>query len=132
MLQTARPLFCHIGVMNSGELRGPSTFVLQFEQRYAVVTADHVNAPIYRSAYGRPEDSLSNWSMPSLAEHSLIARSVRREIAVFAVDGHQLKVMGAVPFDYRRHWPPPDVAVGDMLTLAGYPNTRRTRISHGH
>jgi hypothetical protein len=57
MLQATRPLFWHIGVKNDGVLRGASTFILQFADRYVAVTADHVIAQ-YLEAMAADERTL--------------------------------------------------------------------------
>jgi hypothetical protein len=58
--------------------------------------------------------------------------SAKLDIATFEVDPAKLPEMGAVPFDCRRNWPPPEVNDGDTLTLAGYLDTRRNKIRRGH
>jgi hypothetical protein len=65
-------------------------------------------------------------------EGTLIARSTKLDIVTFEIDPAKLPEMGAVPFDCRKDWPPPEVNDGDTLTLAGYLDTRRNKMRRGH
>jgi hypothetical protein len=132
MLQAARPLFWHIGVMNDGVLRGASTFILQFADRHVAVTADHVIAQ-YLEALAADERTLCQIGLARVwPERALIDRSAKLDIATFEVDPERLPQMGAVAFDCRYDWPPPETAVGDTLTLAGYLDLRRNKLGKGH
>ena len=75
-LKLARPLFWHIGARNNGIPSGASAFILQFEDRYIGVTADHVvNAFLEDKAKGARMICQLGTSGIDL-EASLIARGV--------------------------------------------------------
>jgi hypothetical protein len=132
MLKVARPLFWHIGVPNDGPLRGASTFIMQFEARHIGVTADHVIAQ-YLDARAADDRTICQIGEGQFwPEGTLIARSAKLDIATFEIDPAKLPEMGAVPFDCRKDWPPPEVTDGDSLTLAGYLDTRRNKIRRGY
>jgi hypothetical protein len=132
MLTTARPLFWHLGVINNGPVRGASTFVLQFRTRHVAVTADHVIAQYLEAREADPRTICQIGQGQVWPERSLIARSANLDIATFEVDPIALPSMGALAFDCRHVWPPPEVQVGDTLTLAGYLDNQRTLIARGH
>jgi hypothetical protein len=132
MLKVARPLFWHIGVPNEGPLRGASTFIIQFETRYVAVTADHVIAQYLEAREADHRTICQIGECRVWPEASLIARSSKLDIATFQIDAEKLSEMGAVPFDCRPDWPPPEVKEGDSLTLAGYLDTRRNKIGRGY
>lgn len=132
MLKIARPLYWHAGVINDGELRGASTFVLQFERLHVAVTADHVMAHYLEARAADPRMICQIGPSAVRPEETLICRSEALDIAVFEVDPRQLGEMGAEAFDCRREWPPREVASGDTITLAGYLDGGRRQVSRGY
>jgi hypothetical protein len=132
MLKVARPLFWHIGVPKEGPLRGASTFILQFEARHVAVTADHVIAQ-YLDALAADQRTICQIGECQVwPEKTLISRSAELDIATFEIDPEKLSEMGAIPLDCRKDWPPPEVAEGDSLTLAGYLDARRNKKGRGY
>lgn len=132
MLKAARPLFWHIGVVNDGALRGASTFILQFKDLHVAVTADHVVAQYLDACAANSRTICQIGECQVWPERSLIARNPKLDIATFEIDPKQLPRMGAVAFDCRNDWPPPETTVGDTLTLAGYLDLRRNKVGEGH
>jgi hypothetical protein len=132
MLKAARPLFWHIGVMNDRALRGASTFILQFKDLHVAVTADHVIAQYLDACAADSRTICQIGECQVWPERSLIARSPKLDIATFEIDPKQLPQMGAVAFDCRNDWPPPETTVGDTLTLAGYLDLRRNKVGKDH
>jgi hypothetical protein len=62
----------------------------------------------------------------------LIARSSKLDIATFDIDPNMLNAIGADTIDCRGQWPPPNVEVGDTLTLTGFLDNQRNRRAPGH
>lgn len=62
-------------------------------------------------------------------EKSLIARNARLDIATFEISPNLLGDIGAVPIDCRGRWPPPNVEVGDTLTLTGFLDNHRSKVA---
>ena len=100
--------------------------------RHIAVTADHVIAQ-YLDARAADDRTICQIGECQVRpEGTLIARSAKLDIATLEIDPAKLPEMGAVPFDCRKDWPPPEVNDGDTLTLAGYIDTRRNKIRRGH
>lgn len=132
MLKAARPLFWHTGAATGGPLRGASTFIIRFEERHVAVTADHVMSQYFDARAADDRTVCQIGECRAWPERNLIARSAKLDIATFEIDPTKLPEMGAVPFDCRMDWPPPEVEEGDSLTLAGYLDTRRNKIGPGY
>jgi hypothetical protein len=131
-LMIARPLFWHIGLRNGGVPKGASAFILRFEQRLVAVTADHVLAQYFADlkADGRTICQLSTCQI--YPEKTLIARSANLDLETFEIDPAQLGAIGAHTIDCQGQWPPPDVKVGDTLTLTGFLDKQRTKLASNH
>jgi hypothetical protein len=131
-LKVARPLFWHIGARNEGVPRGATAFILRFEHRFVAVTADHVIEEYFADLDADKRTMCQLSSCRVWPEKSLIARSTTLDMASFEIDPGQLAGMGADTIDCRGQWPPPDVSVGDSLTLTGFLDTQRAKIAAGH
>jgi hypothetical protein len=128
-LKVARPLFWHIGVPNDGPLRGASSC----SSRRALSPLPQTMSAQYLDARAADDRTICQIGECQVwPERTLIARSARLDIATFEIDPAKLPEMGAVPFDCRKDWPPPEVNDGDTLTLAGYLDTRRNKIRRGY
>jgi hypothetical protein len=132
MLKVARPLYWHIGVGNKGVLRGATTFILQFAERYVAVTADHVLQQYLDACSADARTICQIGEVRVWLERCLVGRSAPLDIATFEIDPTQLPAMGAIASDCRRYWPPEEIKVGESLTLAGYPDAERSEVGKGH
>jgi hypothetical protein len=131
-LKVARPLFWHIGVRNSGAPKGASAFILRFEKRFVAVTADHV-IDQYLSDLEADKRTICQLSTCQVwPERTLISRSKKLDLATFEIDPDLLIVIGAHTIDCRGQWPPPNVEVGDTLTLTGFLDKQRTKLAQNH
>lgn len=131
-LHLARPFFWHIGARNGGAPRGASMFIMQFEDRFVGVTADHV-IDEYLSAKAADDRFICQIGTHQVwPERSLISRSPTLDIATFEIEENDLNAMGAVTADCRGAWPPPNVEVGDTLTLTGFLDNHRIKEGPQH
>jgi hypothetical protein len=129
-LKVARPLFWHIGVRHGGVPKGASAFILQFEKHFVAVTADHV-IEAYLADLAADSRTICQLGTRCRVwpEKSLIARNARLDIATFDISPNLLGDIGAVPIDCRGQWPPPNVEVGDTLTLTGFLDNHRGKVT---
>ncbi|HWH57385.1 MAG TPA: hypothetical protein VN682_07125 [Terriglobales bacterium] len=131
-LHLARPFFWHSGARNGSVPEGASAFILQFEDRYIGVTADHVVAA-YREAKAADSRTICQLGTSQIhPESEIIARSAELDIATFAIDPVKLQEIGANTVDCRGQWPPPPVEVGDVVTLTGFLNNHRVKKGPQH
>lgn len=128
LLKVARPMFWHIGVKNNGTPRGATAFVLQFGQRLIGVTADHV-IDEYLAALKADERMLCQLGTARIwPERSIVARSKSLDIATFAISQDELINSKTVPLDCSgSNWPPPEIAEGDTISMAGFLDESRDR-----
>jgi hypothetical protein len=131
-LKVARPLFWHIGMRNSGVPTGGSAFILQFEHRLVVVTADHVIDQYFADLKGDDRTVCQLAKSQVWPEKSLIARSAKLDIATFEIEPAQIGRAEAETIDCRGAWPPPGVEEGDTLTLTGFLDKQRNKIGPAH
>jgi hypothetical protein len=100
MLQAARPLFWHVGVMNNGALRGASTFVLQFPTRHVAVTADHVMAQYLEARKTDPR------TICQIAPRSPVAIMKWKPGARMALPMPSANARSSPSMIQQQHWPP--------------------------
>jgi hypothetical protein len=130
-LRVARPLFRHIGARNGGVPKGASAFILQFEQQLVAVTADHVIETYLADLAADSRMICQFGGCQVWPEKSLMSRSAKL-IATIGIDPRLLGTIGADTLDCRGRWPPPDVQIGDVLTLTGFLDNSRNKLAPNH
>jgi hypothetical protein len=116
-------------ISRSPRPRGASAFILQFERGFIAVTADHVLQEYSASLEADDRTICQIGNCQVWLERSLVARNAKLDIATFEVVQSQLKDIGADTIDCRGQWPPPNVEVGDTITLTGFLDEQRRRFA---
>jgi len=108
-------------------LDGATCFFLRLDQAVIGVTANHVIRHYESAVSANPNTicQLRNSPIFDLAA-AIIARDAARDIATFAVPEAVLSLIGAIPLDYRRDWPPPEPQSLWLLSACGFPESLRT------
>lgn len=133
MLYVARPFYWHNGASaQNRNLRGASAFILQFDDRFIGVTANHVLQEYLDAKASNPGliCQLANGRINP--EQCIIAQSAELDIATFSLSPVQVPTFNGNVINCTGLWPPPDVEVGEAMSIVGYPEKLRRENAQGH
>jgi hypothetical protein len=113
-------------------MQGVSAFILQFENRFICVTANHVLQAYLDAKAENPRliCQLSNGRVSP--EQSIIAQSAELDIATFSLSPLQVPTFNGNTLNCAASWPPPVVEVGQAMSIVGYPENMRRELAIGH
>jgi hypothetical protein len=126
VVKSCKVIFWHDGCAPAPKpLRGGCCFVLRFRNKLVGITADHVVQAYRREKARLPTLVGQLWNIAFDLSERIIDHDTALDIATFDVSEWELSQIGGNEFDCRGSWPPPNPQVGNIISIAGFPELER-------